>query len=77
MTMNISRGEARLLRDLSLASGTESVEELAVMLERHDEIFTELIRLRRALVRTPFWQLRRRRSLENRIAALKAEQERL
>lgn len=70
----VTRGESRLMRDLQIADGTESLEELAVKLDRHDEIFMELVRLRREQVRLPFWKFRARRSVEDRIAVLKREQ---
>lgn len=76
MTKSITRGEARLMRDLNLADGTETVEELALKLDRHDEIFMELIRLRRELVRTRWWDPQRR-VLQARIKELRTEQETL
>lgn len=72
-----TQGELRLLQALNLANGTETTTELADKLDRHDEIFIELIRLRRQLVRYRFHQVKERRRIQQQIDRLKREQERL
>lgn len=72
-----TQGEQRLLTALNLTDGTETTAELAQKLDRHDEIFIELIRLRRELVRTRFHQVKERRRIQQQIDTLKREQERL
>lgn len=45
--------------------------------DRHDEIFAELVRLRRHAIRLKWWQFSERRRIDNEIIALKAEQDAL
>lgn len=72
-----TQGEQRLLQALNLTDGTETTTELAQKLDRHDEIFVALIRLRRELVRTRLHQITERRRIQQQIDTLKREQERL
>lgn len=60
-----------------------SLDRLAVpdpvpaAMDRKDQIFVELLRLRRYAVRLKWWQFSERRRINDEIAALKAEQDAL
>lgn len=67
------RGMARLLGDIEAVGHAPSAEAAVIILDRRDEIFVELVRLRREQSRTRRRQFIARRRLNRQVAALQAE----
>lgn len=70
-------GMDRLLGDIEAIENAPTTEAAVEILDRRDQIFTELVKLRREQARTRRLQLLTRRRLNRKVTALKAEQDAL